>query len=115
MLKSLLILTGHSTGLARAILDIYLQKDEFEIIAISRTKLELNALKLTEISIDFGNLDVLENELSALFPIGEYQEIILINNAGWIGEIKPVGSLQIKKMRKSINVNLLAPMYLTNA
>jgi len=115
MQKSLLILTGHSTGLGRAILDIYLQKDEFEIIAISRTKLELNAPKLTEISIDFGNLDVLENELSALFPIGEYQEIILINNAGWIGEIKPVGSLQIKKMRKSINVNLLAPMYLTNA
>lgn len=115
MKKSLLILTGHSKGLGRAILDTYLQKDEFEIIAISRTKLELNKPNLTEISLDFGELDVLENELSSLFPADEFEEILLINNAGWIGEIKPVGSLQLKKMRNSININLLAPMYLTNA
>ncbi len=115
MKKSLLILTGHSKGIGRAILDTYLQKDKFEIIAISRTKLGLNNPKLTEISIDFGELDVLENELSNLFPSGDFSEIILINNAGSIGEIKPVGSLQVKKMRTQINVNLLAPMYLTNA
>lgn len=115
MQKSLLILTGHSKGLGRAILDSYLQKDEFEIIAISRTKLGLENANLTEISLDFGELDVLENELSNLFPSDEFQEIILINNAGWIGEIKPVGSLQVKEMRTQINVNLLAPMYLTNA
>ncbi|WP_339699903.1 SDR family NAD(P)-dependent oxidoreductase [Algoriphagus aquimarinus] len=115
MHKSLLILTGHSKGLGRAILDIYLQKDEFEILAISRTKLGLNNPNLTEISIDFGDLDVLENELSGLFPSGDYEEIILINNAGWIGEIKPVGSLQVKNMRTQVNVNLLTPIYMTNA
>jgi benzil reductase ((S)-benzoin forming) len=115
MQRSLLILTGHSKGLGRAILDTYLKKDEFKIIAISRTKLFLENPNLTEISIDFGDLDVLENELSELFPIGDFNEIILINNAGWIGEVKPVGSLQVKKMREQINVNLLAPMYLTNA
>lgn len=115
MQKSLLILSGHSKGLGRAILDIYLKKDEFEIIAISRTKLELSNQNLTEISIDFGDLDVLENSLSELFPTGDYKEVILINNAGWIGEVKPVGSLQVKEMRTQINVNLLSPMYLTNA
>ncbi|SFT91030.1 benzil reductase ((S)-benzoin forming) [Algoriphagus locisalis] len=114
-MKSLLILTGHSKGLGRAILNTYLEKDEFEIIAISRTRLELNKPNLTEISLDFGELDVLENELSNLFPSGDFNEIILINNAGWIGEIKPVGSLQVKSMRTQININLLAPMYLTNA
>ncbi len=115
MKKSLLILTGHSKGLGRAILDAYLQKDEFEIIAISRTKLGLDNLNLTEISIDFGDLEVLENELASLFPRGDYKQVLLINNAGWIGEIKPIGSLQFKKMRTQININLLAPMYLTNA
>jgi len=115
MQKSLLILSGHSKGLGRAILDIYLKKDEFEIIAISRTKLELSNQNLIEISIDFGDLDVLENSLSGLFPIGDYKEVILINNAGWIGEVKPVGSLQVKEMRTQININLLSPMYLTNA
>lgn len=115
MKKSLLILTGHSKGLGRAILDTYLEKDEFEVIAVSRTKLDLPNPNLTEISLDFGELEVLENELSSLFPAGEYEEILLINNAGWIGEIKPVGSLQVKNMRTQININLLAPMYITNA
>lgn len=115
MKKSLIILTGHSKGLGRAILDVYLKKEEFEIIAISRTILGLDNPNLTELSIDFGDLDVLENELSELFPVGDYKEVILINNAGWIGEIKPVGSLEVKNMRTQINVNLLAPMCLTNA
>ncbi|WP_425637807.1 SDR family NAD(P)-dependent oxidoreductase [Algoriphagus yeomjeoni] len=115
MKKSLLILTGHSKGLGRAILETYLSKDNFEVIAISRTKLGLSNPNLSEISIDFGDLDVLENELSNLFPSDEFEEIILINNAGWIGEIKPVGSLQVKNLRNSVNINLLAPMYLTNA
>jgi benzil reductase ((S)-benzoin forming) len=115
MQKSLLILTGHSKGLGRAILDVYLKKDEFEIIGISRTTLNLESPKLTEVSIDFGDLDILEDELASLFPQRDYKEVILINNAGWIGEIKAVGSLQIKMMRENINVNLLAPMYLTNA
>ncbi|MEB2786442.1 SDR family NAD(P)-dependent oxidoreductase [Algoriphagus persicinus] len=115
MQKSLLILTGHSKGLGRAILDIFLEKDEYDIIAISRTKLELNHPRLNEISIDFGELEVLENQLSELFPQGEFTEIILINNAGWIGEIKPVGSLQVKEMRTHVNINLLSPMYMTNA
>lgn len=115
MQKSLLILTGHSKGLGRAILDAYLQKDEFEIIGISRTKLGLNTPNLTEISMDFSEISVLEDEFTRFFPLRDYQQIILINNAGWIGEVKPVGSLQVKDLKTQINVNLLAPMCLTNA
>tara|TARA_R110002020_G_scaffold118168_3_gene270159 strand:+ start:1478 stop:2209 length:732 start_codon:yes stop_codon:yes gene_type:complete len=114
-MKSLLILTGHSKGLGRALLDTYLEKNEFEIIAISRTKLNLTKPNLTEISLDFGELEVLGNELPSLFPKGEYKEIILINNAGWIGEMKSVGNLHVKNMRTQVNINLLAPMYLMNA
>ncbi|MDR7130000.1 benzil reductase ((S)-benzoin forming) [Algoriphagus sp. 4150] len=113
--KSLLILTGHSKGLGRAVLDAYLQHGGFEIIGISRTKLGLGNPNLTEISIDFGEIDLLETELPKLFPSGDYREIILINNAGLIGEIKPVGKLQFDSLRTQVNVNLLAPMYLTNA
>lgn len=115
MKKSLLILTGHSQGLGRAILDNYLEKEEFDILAISRTQLGLDSPNLTEVSLDLGELDVLESKLESLLPDGDFEEIILINNAGWIGEIKPVGSLMVKKLRTQVNVNLLAPMYLTNA
>lgn len=115
MTTSLLILTGHSQGLGRAILDTYLQKGDFEIIAISRTTLGLDFPQLKEISLDLGQLDLLENSLDKLFPKGDFEEIHLINNAGWIGEIKPVGKLKLSNLKKLMNVNLLAPIFLTNA
>jgi benzil reductase ((S)-benzoin forming) len=113
--KSLLILTGHTHGIGRAILDIYLKSGEYQILAISRTSLGMNLPNLTELSLDLDDLTILENKLADLFPKETYQKIILINNAGWIGEIKPIGKLHPAELRKQINVNLLAPMYLTNA
>jgi len=115
MSQSLLILTGHSQGLGRAILDFYLQKENFRIIAISRSKLNLNISRLKELSLDLSNLELLEKELDGIFPDEAFEEIILINNAGWIGEIKSVGKLQLQNLNTQIKLNLLAPMYLTNA
>lgn len=115
MKHALLILTGHSKGLGKAVLDTYLKKDNYTIIAVSRSKLGLRHPNLHEVSIDLGDLDALENKLPEIFPPGDYEEVILINNAGWIGEVKAVGTLQAKQMRTQVNVNLLAPMYLTNA
>ncbi len=115
MEKSLLILTGHSKGLGRALMDFYLNKTEFQVLAVSRTTLGISHPNLTEISLDLGDLEVLETKLPDIFPKDEFKEIILINNAGVIGEIKPIGKLDPKKLRNSVNVNLLAPMYITNA
>ena len=115
MQKSLLILTGHTQGIGKAILDHYLKKENLQILAISRSKLDIESENLTQISLDLGDLTVLETQLADLFPQGSFEKIVLINNAGWIGEIKPIGELDPAELRKQINVNLLAPMYLTNA
>lgn len=115
MSKSLLILTGHSKGLGRAILDHFLNKEGFDVLAISRTKLEIEASNLTQISLDLSELEVLQKELDSVFPIDNYEEFILINNAGWIGEVKPIGSLHPAELRTQVNLNLLAPMFLTNS
>ncbi|MDF2159247.1 SDR family NAD(P)-dependent oxidoreductase [Algoriphagus sp. CAU 1675] len=115
MKKSLLILTGHSKGLGKATLDQYLKKPGFQVIAISRTNLENSAENLTQLDLDLSELDVLENNLRTIFPQEDFEEVVLINNAGWIGEIKPIGELHPAELRKQINLNLLAPMYLTNA
>lgn len=115
MQKSLLILTGHTQGIGKAILDHYLKKENLQILAISRSKLDIESENLTQISLDLGDLAVLENQLAGLFPHDSFEKIVLINNAGWIGEIKPIGELGPAELRKQINVNLLAPMYLTNA
>ncbi|EAZ80979.1 SDR family NAD(P)-dependent oxidoreductase [Algoriphagus machipongonensis] len=115
MKKSLLIITGHSQGLGKAVLDYYLKQDSFQILAISRTKLEIKSPTLQQLSLDLADLDILESKLDQIFPDEEFDRIILLNNAGWIGKIKSLGKVNPKALRSQVNVNLLAPMYLTNA
>ncbi|WP_297335482.1 SDR family NAD(P)-dependent oxidoreductase [Algoriphagus sp.] len=115
MSKTLLILTGHSKGLGRAILDYYLKIDRTQVLAISRSSIQLDHPQLTERNLDLSDLPVLQNELDGIFPNGDFGQLILINNAGWIGEIKPIGELSPKELRQQVNLNLLAPMFLTNA
>ncbi|MEN2281393.1 SDR family NAD(P)-dependent oxidoreductase [Algoriphagus sp. SE2] len=115
MSQSLLIITGHSQGIGRAVLEYYLAQENFQILAISRTEIDIESPNLKQFCIDLSDLDVLENQLNNIFPDGDFEKIILFNNAGWIGVIKPIGKLGPKEMRIQTNVNLLGPMYLTNA
>jgi benzil reductase ((S)-benzoin forming) len=115
MKKSLLILTGHTGGLGKAILTKFLREDDFQIVAISRRSLQLDHSQVTEISFDLSDLSSLETKLPLFFPKGKFEKILLINNAGWIGEIKKVGKLHSMAITKALNLNLLAPMILSDA
>lgn len=114
-MKSLLILTGHTKGLGKAILDKFLSVENFRIVAVSRSTLDIQFEQLTQVALDLSDLDKLEVILQEIFPQGEFDRVILINNAGWIGEVKPVGKLHPKEIRKAMNLNFLAPMILTDA
>ncbi len=65
--------------------------------------------------MDLNDLANLEVKLPSLFPEGDFDKVILINNAGWIGEVKTVGKLHPKGIRQALNINLLAPMILSDA
>lgn len=114
-MKSLLILTGHSKGLGNAILNKFLSVDNFQIIAISRSGLGMENPNLTVFQLDLSDLEAIENQLPQIFPTGDFEKVILINNAGWIGEVKPVGKLTPDAIQKVMNLNLLAPIILTDA
>lgn len=114
-MKTLLILTGHTKGLGHAILDKFLSDEGTEIIAISRKTLENKASRLIEISLDLSDLDALETHLPKILPNKLADRYILINNAGRIGEMKPVGKLNPKEIQRVLNLNLIAPLILTNA
>ncbi|GMQ27059.1 (S)-benzoin forming benzil reductase [Algoriphagus sp. oki45] len=113
-MKTLLILTGHSKGLGKAILDQFLNLRDHQIVAISRTPLEIHQENLLEISLDLSDLGALEAKIPGFFPKGTFDRHILINNAGWIGEVKPVGKLHPKGIQRAMNLNLLAPMMITD-
>lgn len=88
--------------------------EQVHILAISRSVLGLKKEGLEELSLDLSDLEELERQLPSLFPQGDYEKVILINNAGWIGEIKPVGKLTPSNIQRLINLNLSAPMILTD-
>jgi benzil reductase ((S)-benzoin forming) len=114
-MKTLLILTGHTKGLGHAVLDKFLSLKEVQILALSRTSLEMDHHSITEIALDLSDLDALEAQLPKLFPKDTFDRYVLINNAGWIGEVKPVGKLNPKGIQRVMNLNLVAPMILTDA
>ena len=114
-MKTLLILTGHTKGLGRAILDKFCEMEEVQIIAISRGSLDSGHPKLTEVSLDLSDLNALEAGSSNFFPNVPFDRYVLINNAGWIGEVKPVGKLSSDGIHRVMSLNLIAPMILTDA
>lgn len=115
MKQSLLILTGHTKGLGKALLDRFSSVENMQVVAVSRTGLGVKSPNLSEVPLDLSDLEGLEANLPKLFPVGDFEKVILINNAGWIGEIKPVGKLHPGEITKVMNLNLLAPMILTDA
>ena len=115
MKKSLLILTGHSKGLGKAILERFIQEENFQVVAISRSLLEVKNPMVQEVKLDLSDLKALEAKLPDIFLRGDFEKVILINNAGWIGEVKSVGKLKPTEMEKVMRLNLLAPMILCDA
>jgi len=114
-MKTHLILTGHTKGLGHAILEKFLAEEGTEVIAISRSTLKIKPFQVDEIVLDFSDLDALETNLPKIFPKKSADRYILINNAGRIGEMKPVGKLNSKEIRGVLNLNLIAPLILSDA
>jgi benzil reductase ((S)-benzoin forming) len=115
MKKSLLILTGHSKGLGKALLKRFLSEGNYQVVAVSRTTVDIEHDNLTQVKVDLSDLDALEDKLQEVFPSGDYEKIILINNAGRIGEVRPLGKLNPDEIRTAMKLNLVAPMVLANA
>ncbi|MBS4071697.1 SDR family NAD(P)-dependent oxidoreductase [Algoriphagus aquatilis] len=114
-MKTLLILTGHTKGLGHAILEKFCEFLDTHIVALSRGSLEINHPRITEVPLDLSDLDALETQLPKVFPKEAFDRYVLINNAGWIGEVKPVGKLNPKGIQRALNLNLVAPMILMDA
>ncbi len=114
-MKKVLILTGHSQGLGKAIAELYLENPDFEVVGISRRSSGIDHDRLSEISLDLSDLTAVQSHLDSLFPEGRFEEVFLINNAGWIGEIKPLEMVDPSNIIKAQNVNFTSPSLITGA
>lgn len=113
--SNLYIITGSSKGIGDAIVRQLLRDRSNEVIGISRTVEDRNNPHFKHIRINLSNIEILMRSTDEIFPFKEYQKIVLINNAGWIGQIDHLGDLEYKNIQKIFEVNTIAPTVLMNA
>lgn len=113
MKKSLYIITGCSKGLGKALVDQLVVSEQNLVVGISRSKME-EMDNFRHFPIDLADSDVLTGQLESVFPKGDFQDVVLINNAGWIGEIAPLGKLDPVGIQKVQAINVIAPALLMN-
>lgn len=116
--EHLVIITGHSSGLGRALLDLCLQ-DQTHVLGIARRRLDLQHPRLRQIQADFSErnhsieqvlqpLSLLDTENNA------WGTVTLVNNAGTVQPVGFVGQLDADAIAASLHTNLTIPLQLSN-
>jgi len=113
--SSLFIITGSSKGIGEALVELLLQQEDCEVIGISRSKVLKDNPMYKHLEIDLGQIGDLIKRRGEIFPSKEYKRIVLVNNAGWIGEIDHFGNLTDQSIKDIFELNTIAPAILMNA
>jgi len=111
MLTKYFFITGSSKGLGRALVNELLKDSHNKVFGLSRTN-TIRHQNFTFIKIDLFDTKSL-NKFS-FPPIENVHQLVLINNAGTIGEIKHVGKKDSSEIFKTFQLNTIAPAILSN-
>jgi len=107
-MSKLAIITGTSKGIGYALADLMLTQG-YNVHGISRTNKIVNENFIFS-CVDLSNSEELMN--LQLPNISKYSDVILVNNAGDIGEIMPLGKKNKNKIALEYVLNLTAPTVL---
>jgi len=111
-MKNYFFITGTGKGIGKALAEILLKDKQNYVYGLSRTNV------LTHSNFSFVKIDLSKNEdlENYTFPVLEKaQRITLINNAGLIGDIKPMGKKKTASIIDTIMVNTTATAVLINS
>lgn len=111
---SLYIITGSSKGIGKALVNILAGDEKNQIVGISRSEMKMDLPNYHPMVLDVGDLDALVGRAEEIFPKGTFEKIVLINNAGWIGQVEYFGKLEPTSIQEIFNINTLAPALLMN-
>ncbi|NIK11255.1 (S)-benzoin forming benzil reductase [Alkalibacillus almallahensis] len=118
------IVTGASKGLGKEVAKNLMQSG-YHVISVARQQqvdeLEMltqnNEPNYRHISGDLSNVDQIENIATSLAEQLNQQtveELLIVNNAGMVTPMGPVGQLENETIAKHVTLNLTAPMMLIN-
>ncbi len=111
---NVLIITGGSNGLGKAIAQKY-TSENFTVISISRSK--ATNVTFQQIIADLSNTSSAVDAINTAFSklnSKTISSITLVNNAGRLGEINTLGDLDSQKFQDIIQLNTTTPLVLAN-
>ncbi len=107
-------ITGTSRGIGKALTERILQEKDTTVYGFSRQQ-SITHERYHHIKADLSDMDWLGKNASNFFPeLSTANRIILINNAGMLGEVKYLGDLENQQLINLFNLNVTAPAILMN-
>ena len=104
-------ITGSSKGLGKALTELLLENENNTVYGMARSS-SISHKRYFHTVIDLSKLD---NVVSYPFPTLEnVEKIVLINNAGMVGDVNRIGQLDNQKIIDCYNLNLITPAVLIN-
>lgn len=102
-------ITGTSSGIGLALAKTCLEQGH-GVVGISRRKAieHPHYIHLPYNLEDQKNYDLINFNRSR-----EAEKIVLVNNAGWLGEVKPLGRIDPLQIERALQINLVAPSILS--
>ncbi|MGV6845371.1 MAG: SDR family NAD(P)-dependent oxidoreductase [Lutibacter sp.] len=115
-MNKIVIITGGNKGLGKGLSKVY-HKSGFRVFSISRT-LKERFYFAEQFSCDLSKTEKIDSTLNKIFDqidLEKYSEIILINNAGDLGNVNTTEKLLASDINYTLSVNLAAPIALSGA
>lgn len=98
-------ITGTSSGIGKAMAEQALEQGH-KVVGISRRHAihHENYRHLSYDLSDYKNYHLINFDVNK-----KAEELILVNNAGWLGEVKPLAEIQPESIERAFQVNVIAP------
>ena len=104
-------ITGSSKGLGKSLTELLLQDENNTIYGMARNS-SIDHERYFHTNIDLSKVD---DVTDYDFPTLENaKKIVLVNNAGMVGDVNHIGNIENQQIIDCYNLNLIAPAILTN-
>jgi benzil reductase ((S)-benzoin forming) len=108
---NLIYITGTSKGIGNALASELLNDLSNKVVGISRSQ-SIQHSNYIHFNIDLGDIEQLKT-FKFKIPPG-VKKVVLVNNAGSLGEVNYTGSFSAEMISQTMNINLVSPMILAN-
>jgi benzil reductase ((S)-benzoin forming) len=113
----LIILTGHTSGLGAALLDIFEADPTNRVVAIGRRRVPHPRPEVREVIVDLRSPADATHALDEALEGHDWahlSQVALVNNAGVLPPIAPIGTRDTAALVDAVGLNLATPIALTN-